>query len=131
MQTLLTYSAELLILSFLSITFAMSFYDKLSDWNGQVLFLTQYFSKTFLSKCIPPVLTFVVLMEALITVFSVFGIYQLIVFQVTLYALITCILSCILLLIFLLGQRIAKDFDGARNISIYFIVAVFGVYLLK
>lgn len=83
MQTLLTYSAELLILSFLSITFAMSFYDKLSDWNGQVLFLTQYFSKTFLSKCIPPVLTFVVLMEALITVFSVFGIYQLIVFQVT------------------------------------------------
>ncbi|OBQ51970.1 DoxX family protein [Tamlana sp. s12] len=131
MQTILTYSAELLILSFLSITFIMSFYDKVSDWKGQILFLKQYFSKTFLVNLIPPILVFVVLLEALITVFSVLGIYQLIAFQVKLYAHITCILSCILLLIFLLGQRIAKDFDGARNITIYFIVAAFGAYLLQ
>jgi hypothetical protein len=34
------------------------------------------------------------------------------------------ILSCITLLLLLFGQRIAKDYDGARTIVIYFIPAV-------
>ncbi|MDX1365844.1 MAG: DoxX family protein, partial [Arenibacter latericius] len=31
----------------------------------------------------------------------------------------------------LLGQRIAKDYDGARTIAIYFIPTVFLVFLLQ
>jgi hypothetical protein len=34
------------------------------------------------------------------------------------------------LLVLLLGQRIAKDYAGAMTIAIYFMVTVFGVYLL-
>lgn len=40
-------------------------------------------------------------------------------------------LSCITLLMLLFGQRVAKDYDGARTIAIYFISAVLGLYLLE
>jgi hypothetical protein len=30
----------------------------------------------------------------------------------------------------LFGQRLAKDFDGARTIAIYFMIAILGVFLL-
>jgi hypothetical protein len=40
------------------------------------------------------------------------------------------ILACLALLMLLLGQRVAKDYDGARTIAIYFIPAIFLVYLL-
>ncbi|MBU2949697.1 DoxX family protein [Tamlana agarivorans] len=131
MKTILSYSAELLILSFLVITFLMSFYDKVSDFKGQILFLNEYFSKTFIAKYIPVILVLIIILEALATAFCSFGIYQIIAYQVSFYALIGSIISCFILLIFLLGQRIAKDFDGARNITIYFIVAVFAVYLFQ
>ena len=39
--------------------------------------------------------------------------------------------SCITLLMLLLGQRVAKDYDGARTLVIYFIPAVFLVFLLE
>jgi hypothetical protein len=39
--------------------------------------------------------------------------------------------SCITLLFMLFGQRLAKDFDGARTIAIYFVVSVLGVFWLS
>lgn len=131
MQTLLNNSAEVLILMFLLITFFMSFIDKISDWRNQVTFLKHHFYNTFIHNYIPVTLVFIVVLEVFATIFCALGIYQLITIKASFYALIGCILSCVILLIFLLGQRIAKDFDGARNISIYFIIAVFGVYLFQ
>jgi hypothetical protein len=39
--------------------------------------------------------------------------------------------SCITLLMLLFGQRLAKDYDGAKTIVIYFIPAVMAVYWLN
>jgi len=39
--------------------------------------------------------------------------------------------SSITLLMLLFGQRLAKDYDGARTIVIYFIPAVIAVYWLN
>jgi hypothetical protein len=39
--------------------------------------------------------------------------------------------SCIAILQMLVGQRLAKDYDGARNMVIYFIPAVLAVYWLS
>jgi hypothetical protein len=39
--------------------------------------------------------------------------------------------SCITLLMLLFGQRLAKDYDGARTIVIYFIPAILAVYWLN
>jgi len=35
------------------------------------------------------------------------------------------------LILMLFGQRLAKDFDGARTIAIYFVIAVMGVFWLS
>ncbi|WP_027138090.1 hypothetical protein [Gaetbulibacter saemankumensis] len=131
MNHLLNHSAELLILLFLIVTFFMSFLDKITDWKGNISFLSDYFSKTFLSKQMPLILPFIVLLEAATTLFCSIGIYQIMRNDKSLYALLGSIFACIILLIFLLGQRIAKDYDGARNITIYFIVALFSVFLLQ
>ncbi|RYZ84772.1 MAG: DoxX family protein, partial [Proteobacteria bacterium] len=41
------------------------------------------------------------------------------------------VFSSITLIFLLAGQRIAKDYDGARTIAIYFIPAVLAVFWLS
>lgn len=109
----------------------MSFLDKITDWNGNILFLKDYFSKSLLRRFIPLILVKVVIFEAITTILCALGIYEIIAAKTTTLALMASIFSCIILLVFLLGQRIAKDYHGARNIAIYFIIAVFAVYLFQ
>jgi len=131
MEIILSHSAELLILVFLILTFLMSVIDKITDWKGNIIFLKSHFEKTFVSPLIPVTLVIILLLEALTTVYCSLGIFEIITENNTHYALIGSILSCIVLLIFLVGQRIAKDFDGARNITIYFIVSIAAVFLFQ
>ncbi|MHA7942452.1 DoxX family protein [Formosa sp. 3Alg 14/1] len=131
MKILLNHSAELLILIFLIITFLMSVIDKLTDWKGNVAFLKSHFANTFVPPLIPVTLLIILVLEALTTVYCSLGVFEIITDKNTHFALIGSIISCVILLLFLLGQRIAKDFDGARNITIYFIIAVFAVFLFQ
>ena len=131
MTHILNHSAELLILVFLIITFLMSFIDKITDWKGNVSFLKSHFSETFVVSLIPITLVLIIVLEALATIFCSLGILEIITEKNTNYSLVGSIISCVILLLFLLGQRIAKDFDGARNITIYFIVSLFAVFLFQ
>ena len=47
------------------------------------------------------------------------------------FGLYGAVFSSITLLMLLFGQRLAKDYDGARTIVIYFIPAVMAVYWLN
>jgi hypothetical protein len=58
------------------------------------------------------------------------GLYELVVSNTVTLALYGAIMSCIALLMLLLGQRIARDYEGAKTITVYFLPAVFLVYLL-
>ena len=55
---------------------------------------------------------------------------KLIIQNETLIAVVGLEISAIVLLMFLIGQRIAKDYAGAMNITVYFILNVLGIYLL-
>ena len=59
------------------------------------------------------------------------GIFQLLNSGERTWSLYGAIISCAALLMLLFGQRMAKDYDGARTIVIYFMPAVFLVYLLQ
>ncbi|CDF81240.1 conserved hypothetical protein [Formosa agariphila KMM 3901] len=131
MEHVLNHSAELLILLFLIITFLMSFIDKVTDWKGNISFLKSHFSETFVVPLLPITLVLIVILEALTTLFCSLGIFEILAEKNTNYAQVGSIISCVILLLFLLGQRITKDFDGARNITIYFIVSVFAVFLFQ
>ena len=122
----MTQVAPLLVLAFLAITFLQSGYDKIKDWKGNVAWLNGHFSNTVLAKQVPFALGTVLLLEIVSGVLCVSGIIQNIMQDVVIKGLgfYGAILSCVTLLFLLFGQRLAKDYDGARTIVIYFIPAV-------
>ena len=122
----MTQVAPLLVLAFLAITFLQSGYDKIKDWKGNVEWLNGHFSNTVLVKQVPLALGIVLLLEIVSGVLCVSGIIQNIMQDVVIRGLgfYGAILSCVTLLFLLFGQRLAKDYDGARTIVIYFIPAV-------
>ena len=58
------------------------------------------------------------------------GLYYLVSENSITIAIIGLELSAITLLMFLFGQRLAKDYPGAMNITVYFILNIIGIYIL-
>lgn len=114
----------IIVLAFLAITFIQSGYDKVADWKGNVEWLKGHFSKTPLRSQVPLALFIILALEVVAGAFSVIGIIEILVNGGTQFAFMAAVISCITLLLLLIGQRIAKDYDGARTIVIYFIPAV-------
>lgn len=131
MTALLKYPAEILTLLFLIITFLQSGIDKISDWKGNLSWLKEHFKGTLLKDMVPFMLSVILVTEVVAGVLCAIGSYQIIANQKTEIALYGAILCCITLLMLLFGQRIAKDYEGARTIVAYFIPAIFLVFLLQ
>lgn len=125
-----TIITPLLILLFIAITFLQSGYDKITDWKGNVTWLKTHFKDTILQKQVPLALFTILLLEVIAGILALAGMYSLLVSNTKTLGFYAAVLSCITLLFLLLGQRLAKDYDGARTIVIYFIPAIMGVYLL-
>ena len=130
MDNLLTYPTELLLLLFMTITFLQSAMDKILDWKGNLSWLKSHFSQTIFKNMVPLLLGTVMVTEIVAGVLCTIGFYMLIVQADGSMALAGAILGCLALLMLLLGQRVAKDYDGARTIAIYFMPAIFLVFLL-
>lgn len=123
-------SAEILILLFFIITYFLSVLEKLSDWKGTMVYYTSHFKNTILQKIVPLLLINIVIFE-IVTVFLLFiGLYFLVAGETKIIAKVSLELSAITLLMFLFGQRLIKDYPGAMNITVYFILNIFGIYLL-
>ncbi|EAR16588.1 MULTISPECIES: hypothetical protein [Robiginitalea] len=131
MNTLLEHAAEILILLFLIITFMQSGIDKVMDWTGNLSWLRSHFSETPLQGLVPVLLAIVLIAEMLAGILCAVGLVQLLLYESGKIALLGAIVSCVSLLMLLFGQRLAKDYDGAKTIAVYFIPAVFLVFLLQ
>lgn len=131
MNTLLNHASEILILLFLTITFLQSGIDKITDWKGNLSWLIEHFKNTPLKGMVPLMLGVVLVIEVVAGILCIVGVYQLASSGESTIALYGAILSCIALLMLLFGQRMAKDYAGAMTIAVYFIPAVFLVFLLQ
>jgi hypothetical protein len=131
MLHLQTYITEILILVFILITFLQSGIDKITDWKGNTGWLKEHFSKTFLAGQVPLMVGTILILEVVTGLLAAIGIVQLIASGELLFALYACILAAVTLLMLLFGQRVAKDYAGAFTICGYFIVVIFGVYILS
>lgn len=123
--------ATILILVFLAITFLQSGYDKLFYWKDNVEWLKGHFSKTQLKNQVPLALLNILILELISGILCVVGCIELWMKNGRVFGFYGTVFSCITLLMLLFGQRLAKDYDGARTIVIYFIPAVIGVYWLS
>ncbi len=126
----MTHIVSITILLFLLITFLQSGIDKVVDWKGNLSWLTGHFAETFMGKMVPLLLSVILIIEIITAISCVMGIYHLVVDNNTFYATIGIFLACLTLLMLLFGQRVAKDYQGALTITCYFIVAVFGLYVI-
>ncbi|MES2486158.1 MAG: DoxX family protein [Bacteroidota bacterium] len=99
-------------------------YDKIMDWKGNIAWLKGHFANTPIKNMVPQSLMLILMLEVLSGAFSIIGIIKMVVDEGTGFAFFAAILSAVTLLFLLLGQRMAKDYDGARTIVIYFIPAI-------
>jgi uncharacterized membrane protein YphA (DoxX/SURF4 family) len=123
--------ASILLLAFLALTFLQSGYEKIFYWNDNVTWLKEHFSKTRLKNQVPLALLHLLIIELISGILCAVGIIQLLLNSGREFGFYGAIFSCIGLLMMLFGQRLAKDYDGARTIVIYFIPAVMAVYWLN
>ena len=122
---------SILILIFLAITFLQSGYDKLFYWKDNVDWLKGHFAKTQLKNQVPLALLNILILELISGILCVVGCIELLINNGRIFGFYGAVFSCITLLMLLFGQRLAKDYDGARTIVIYFIPAVIAVYWLN
>lgn len=116
--------ASILILAFLALTFLQSGYEKIFYWKDNVAWLKEHFAKTPLKNQVPLALLHLLILELISGILSVVGAIQLLTNSGRDYGFYAGIFSSICLLMMLFGQRLAKDYDGARTIVIYLIPAV-------
>ena len=130
MNFLSNYPTEILILLFLIVTFFQSGIDKLLDWKENVSFIKEHFKKSPLKNKVPFLLGIILLIEIIASILMSIGVYQLYVSGEKKIALLGVELSAITLIFLLIGQRLAKDYAGSMSLTVYFILTVFGVFLL-
>lgn len=124
-------TACLLLLLLLAITFIQSGYDKIVDWKGNVSWLKSHFAQTPIKNQVPLALGIILVLEIIAGILTLSGVVQILTGNESIYGYYGAVVSCVALLFLLLGQRLAKDYDGARTIVIYFIPAVLAVYWLN
>ncbi|MDO4782348.1 MAG: hypothetical protein Q4A09_03915 [Capnocytophaga felis] len=118
--------ALLFVFLFLIITFGYSAFEKIINFKESVIYYRNYLSKTFLKKYITPILFFVIVAEVISTILFLIGIFEVFSLKSIYYGFYGLVIASSTLLCFLFGQRLAKDYEGARGIAIYFIICLIG-----
>ena len=116
--------AQILVSIFFSIVFFQSSFDKINDREGNLIFFKQHFKGTVFQNYTSISLTFLALLEILSAFFCVLGIFYKIFYFDSIFIYYGLLMSAIVLLSLLLGQRIAKDYVGAADITIYFTLCI-------
>ncbi len=131
MEAILDHLTVAVLLVFLAITFLQSGLDKLLDFQGNLSWLKGHFSKTPFRNAVPLLLAVLLIVETATGVLSIAGLIEIFLSGESRLALLAAVLANAALLMLLFGQRIAKDYDGARTIVIYLMPSIFLLYLLQ
>lgn len=119
-----------LILIFTAITFLQSGIDKLVDWKGNYGWLTGHFKGTFMGGMVSLLLGTILVLEVITGLLALAAIFTLWMSENLILSQWALGLAAVTLLMLLFGQRVAKDYAGAFTIVGYFIVVVFGLFLV-
>lgn len=119
-----------LILIFTIITFLQSGLDKMFNWSGNYEWLTGHFKGTFMGGMVSLLLGIILVLEVITGLMATGAIFTLFLNNDPGLALWSLVLAAITLLMLLFGQRVANDYAGAFTIVGYFLVIIFGIFLV-
>lgn len=120
----------ILAAGFLAITFIQSGLDKIFDYKGNLSFMKEQFSQTFLKGIIGILLPVILIFELFTGVICVIGAIQIARVDGIYFAAFGFLFSGITLLMLLFGQRVSKQYPGAASLTGYFIVTLIGLMAL-
>jgi len=127
----MNYILVYLVIIYLIISFAASVIEKVLHWNKSKVFYRDHFKATFLKKYIPASLLLVIVCEVISIGFCFSGLVALLLYGNPELALIGLVSVSSTLILLMTGQRIAQDYSGAMNITVYFILTLLGVFFLE
>ena len=119
--------AFLLVLVFFLIVFIQSGLDKVFDYKGNLNFLKDLLKIYFSPTLIELALISVTILELASGILCLIGIINFVFIDSNFIGLLGLITGSIALLVLLFGQRVSKNYDGAKTIAIYFILAMVGI----
>ena len=121
--------AFIFVLAFFLIVFIQSGLDKVFDYKGNLSFLNDSLGSFFSKPLITLALISVTILELTSGLLCLLGIVDVFFNDSNFIGLIGMIIGSVALLILLFGQRVSKNYDGAKTIAIYFILAMIGIVL--
>jgi uncharacterized membrane protein YphA (DoxX/SURF4 family) len=121
--------AFLFVLAFFLIVFIQSGIDKVFDFKGNLSFLNDLLGAFFSRSLIMLALISVTILELLSGLLCLIGIVDVLFNGSNFIGLLGLIIGSFALLVLLFGQRVSKNYDGAKTIAIYFILATMGIAL--
>ena len=116
--------AQILVSIFFSIVFFQSSIDKINDREGNLKFFNHHFKGTFFQNYTAISLNLLTLLEIISAFLCFSGVLYKLSYHDSIFIYYGLLMSAIVLLSLLLGQRIAKDYVGAADITIYFILCI-------
>ena len=132
-MTLLDYTPQKLalmgLLLFFAIAFLQSGIDKCADFKGNLSWLKGHFENSPLASMVPFLLLVLTITELVAGLLSGIGLVLSFGENAQGWVYWAGLLNMLALLMLFFGQRIAKDYEGAKTIAIYFILAVLLLYL--
>ena len=118
---------QILIALMMTIAFLQSGVDKLIDREGNLVFFESHFANTPLKSVADVGLSILTILELMGGAMCAYGIYCAIVENSTVWIFNGLLLLSVTILILFLGQRIAKDYQGAADLVPYFILNMMGI----
>ena len=115
---------------FLSIALLQSSSDKIIDRKGNLEWLSSHFSDSPLRGLVPLLLNVVTILEIIAGSFTLIGSLMNLINGDNMLLIIGLLIAALNFLALFLGQRIAKDYEGAAVLVNYFILNVLGLLSL-
>ena len=125
--------ALLFISFFFGILFMQSGLDKVFNFNDNLSFLKTHFQKTILRSQIRILFVLLIILELVTGLLFCLGLVGVCMYGFSIQLMNTLffgmVLSSLTICCLFLGQRIANDYVGAANLTIYFLVSLIGLFL--
>ncbi|MBS1724503.1 MAG: DoxX family protein [Armatimonadetes bacterium] len=123
------FCGRIFVSVFFAILFLQSGFDKVTDWKGNLDWLSGHFASSPLRGMVPLMLGTVTIVELSAGLANAIGAVGMFIPSMPALGVLGLSLASLALVMLFFGQRVAKDYAGAATLACYFGVALLGFAL--